>query len=299
MNDNTDSLNRFIFEQLPVRGEIIHLRETFQAILQQHTYPPAIRRLLGEALCVAGLLSAIIKFSGRLTLQFQGQGNLKLLLVQCDSEFHMRGLVKWEGDLSYEALMQTLYDGVLAIMLDAGSNKNRYQGMVTWQGNSLAESIEGYFRDSEQLATKICLAVDERQAAGLLLQIIPSQEKIQVMEEDMVKLHWESILKQTNNLHLPDLLYSDYQTLLRHLFSEEVIRIFSAVPVMFQCTCSRKRSAAAIGLLGREEAEEELATHQLIVVTCDFCNKEYTFDKVDVAKIFDEQDHDASSHHLH
>ncbi len=293
-----DSLRRFLFEQSLVRGEFIHLQESFLTIIEQHNYPPAIRRLLGEALCVAGLLSAIIKFDGRLTIQFRGQGKLKLLLAQCDNQFHIRGLVKWEDDLSYEDLMGTLNDGVLMIMLDGGPSK-RYQGVVAWRGNSLAESVEGYFRDSEQLATRIWLAVDDSQAAGLLLQIIPSKEKISDLQEEIIHPHWESITKQADHLKSDDLLYIDYEKLLRALFPQEMIRVFSAVSVMFQCTCSRKKSADAIALLGRKEAEEEIADKQIILVTCDFCNKEYSFDRVDVAKIFDDQDRGASSHHLH
>src|SRR5580692_2373011 len=117
MKDN-DSLQRFIFEQMPVRGEYIKLAHSYRTIINQHPYPPPIRKLLGEALCVAGLLSAIIKFDGRLTVQFRGKGKLKLLLAQCDNKFHMRGLVKWEGDLPYEDLMESFNDGVLVIMLD-------------------------------------------------------------------------------------------------------------------------------------------------------------------------------------
>src|SRR5277367_4669041 len=95
-----DLLQRFIFDKAPVRGEYIHLEDSFKEILQQHDYPPAIRRLLGEALCVAGLLTATIKFEGRLTVQFRGKGKLKFLLAQCDNHFHVRGLVKWDGDVT-------------------------------------------------------------------------------------------------------------------------------------------------------------------------------------------------------
>src|SRR5690349_15331905 len=99
-----DLLQRFIFEKAPIRGEYIQLTESFKTIMAQHDYPQPIRRLLGEALCVAGLLCASIKYNGRLTVQFRGKGKLKFLLAQCNSHFHIRGLAKWEGDLSYEDL---------------------------------------------------------------------------------------------------------------------------------------------------------------------------------------------------
>ena len=282
-----DVLQRFIFENAPVRGELIHLQQSFQDVISQHPYPPAIRQLLGEALCVAGLLSAIIKFDGRLTVQFRGKGKLKLLLAQCDNQFHLRGLAKWEGELSYSDLMEAFNEGVLVIMLDTGKT-NRYQGIVSWRGNSLVESIEGYFRDSEQLATRLWLTVGETAAAGLLLQVIPGTDRISGdMEREIVYPHWDHLTRRAGSLDLADMFVLDDQTLLTKLYPEEEIRMFDAVPVAFQCTCSRKRSAEAIALLGREEAEAELKNNRTIVVTCDFCNREYIFDHVDVAKIFE------------
>ncbi len=158
---NQDILQRFIFENEPVRGEFVNLTESFQTIVTQHDYPPAVRQLLGEALCVAALLSAIIKFKGKLTVQFRGKGTLKLLLAQCNDKFQLRGLTKYDGDVSYEELIKSFQDGVLVIMLDSGVKGQRYQGVVEWKGNSLAESIENYFHHSEQLATKIWLNVEK------------------------------------------------------------------------------------------------------------------------------------------
>ncbi|MBV9576370.1 MAG: Hsp33 family molecular chaperone HslO [Gammaproteobacteria bacterium] len=285
-----DCLHRFIFENLPIRGEVIELHETVQTILNQHPYPPAIRQLLGEALCVAGLLSAIIKFNGRLTVQFRGQGKLKLLIAQCDNDFHLRGLVKYSDDLSHDDLMKSFDQGVLVILLDSDANNSHYQGIVSWRGNSLVESIEGYFKDSEQLATKIWLAVNETQAAGLLLQIIPDKTKDSTIENEILMPHWEQMIKQTAHLTSHDLLTMDHQDLLRKLYPEEEIRVFPSVPISFQCTCSRKRGADAILLLGREEAEAELNEKQVIVVTCDFCKSEYIFDRVDIQKLFIDRD---------
>jgi len=291
-----DTLQRFVFEKAPVRGEYIHLEESFQAIMNQHSYPEPIRKLLGEALCVAGLLCAIIKFNGRLTVQFQGKGSLKLLLAQCDNHFHIRGLAKWEGNMSYTDLMESFNQGVLVIMLDSGPS-NRYQGIVSWRGNSLAESIEGYFQNSEQLDTKIWLNVNGKSASGYLLQVIPNPSK--GIENEIIHPHWERITKLTSNMQANELLEHDYQGLLNYLYPDEEIRIFPAVDVQFKCTCSRKRGEDAIAILGREEAEAELKEKQTIVVTCDFCNQEYIFDRIDVMKIFASKDNPPSHTQLH
>lgn len=284
-----DTLQRFIFENAPIRGEFIRLQSSFQTIVNQHNYPVAIKKLLGEALCVAGLLSAIIKFNGRLTVQFRGKGKLKLLLAQCDNQFRLRGLAKWDGDLNYTDLMHAFNEGVLVIMLDAGANKSRYQGIVAWRGDSLVQSIEGYFQDSEQLATKLWLAVDEHSAAGLLLQVVPTHPTLRSeIDKEIIQPHWERITHLDNKLYPVDLLRMDYESILRMIYPDDEIRLFPSVELNFGCTCSRKRGADAILLLGKEEAEAELADKQSIVVTCDFCNQEYIFDRVDVMKLFED-----------
>lgn len=283
---NKDLLNRFIFEKAPIRGEFVQLQESVLTILNQHDYPPSIRQLLGEALCVAVLLTAIIKFQGRLTVQFRGQGKLKLLLAQCDHHFHLRGLVKWDGEMSYSELMDAFNDGILVIMLDTGGI-GRYQGIVSWRGNSLLESIEGFFKESEQLATKLWLCVGKESAAGFLLQVIPTKENATLsLQEDIDNADWKHIMELTEKLDPEEMLHLDAEKLLKKLYPAEEVRLFSPVPVMFKCTCTRKRGEDAILLLGQKEAEEELASKKSIVVTCDFCNEEYIFDKVDVSAIF-------------
>ena len=284
----SDTLTRFIFEKTPVRGELIRLDQVFQSIVKQHDYPPALQKLVGEALCVAGMLTSIIKFEGKLTVQFRGKGNLKLLLAQCDNAYNLRALAKWDGDLTYAQLMEAFNEGILVIRLDSFSNKaNRYEGIVSWRGNSLVESIEGYFRESEQLSTKLWLAVNETSAAGFLLQVVPNKNHEVVMfEQEVIEPHWQRICRLTSGVVSDDLLHAEHQALLRALYPEEEIRVFTPYHVSFKCSCSRKRGEDAILILGLEEAENELKDKNTVVVTCDFCNQEYIFDRSDVAKIF-------------
>jgi len=280
MNDQ-DILQRFLFENAPVRGELVHLNASYQTIIQQHPYPPLIRQLLGEALAVACLLSAIIKVEGRLTVQFRGKGKLKLLLAQCDHQSNLRGIVQCESGLTQDELFEAQQQGVLAIMIDPDvPNAKRYQGIVAWHGTSLTQAIEGYFMQSEQLPTRLWLAVNETSAAGLLLQVVP-KEKPELFRND-----WEHLLLLTETLTPQELLQLDHATLLYRLYSQEDVRLFAQTPIRFCCTCSVQRSENAILVLGQEEAEQELKNKQKIVVTCEFCNKEYDFDRVDVMAIF-------------
>lgn len=286
-----DSLQRFIFENAPLRGEFVHLQESLQAILNQHPYPEPVRKLLSEALCVAVLLSAVMKSEGRLSVQFQGKSGLKLLLAQCNNHFQMRGLVKYAPNISYEELMTSFNDGVLVIMLDSGPRRRRYEGVVAWQGNSLAESVEAYFRDSEQLPTRIWLASDDYTAAGLLLQNMPG--------EDHTPQDKHHSMMGAANIDRHELLSLDTEALLKKHYPEQDIRLFNSADVTFKCTCSRESGENAISVIGRDEAEAELKDKQAVVVTCDFCNGEYIFDKIDVASIFEMKDKYPPNTNLH
>lgn len=294
MNDK-DILQRFIFENASIRGEIVRLEESYQVIMKQHQYPPAIKAILGEILVVASLLSASTKIKGRVTVQFQGKGTLKLLLAQSTHDLHIRGLAQWQGDLPADELMKQLKQGLLAITIDpeVGSG-SRYQGVVAWQGDSLAHSIEGYFTHSEQLPTRLWLAVNQHRAAGFLIQVMP-RESTRLGKNIEGQEDWEHISLLTKTLTANELLNLDNATILKRLYVEEDLRLFDASPVSFRCTCSDKRSENALLMLGKDEVEEELNEKQKVVVTCEFCNKEFMFDRVDVARIFKESDSDSST----
>lgn len=299
-NVNHDTLQRFIFENDPVRGEYIKLVECYQTVMQQHQYPDIIRNVLGEALCIAALLSAIIKFKGRLTIQLRGKGKLQLLLAQCDDQNQLRGLAKYDDDITKETLNESLKDCLLVMMLDSGSSGQRYQGIVEWKGNSIAESIEHYFQHSEQLDTRIWFSVNEHYAIGYLLQIIPLQEKHSAgLQNEILTPSWQRIIGLTEQHVVSELNKHEYPEFLTKLYPEETLRIFSGTKVKFHCGCTEKRGRDAIYVLGREEAEAELKDKQVIVVTCEFCNKEYVFDRVDVEQIFRSGDKMPPDNHLH
>jgi len=282
-----DTLQRFLFENAPVRGEFVHLEESLQTIMEQHQYPLVIRQVLAEMLVAASLLSASIKFNGRLSVQFQGQDRLKLLLVQCNHEFKLRGLAQWTGEFTQEELLAQLKKGVITITIDPETGVSRYQGVVAWEGNSFAESIEGYFKNSEQLPTRIWIAVDEKKAAGLLIQAMPT--------ETADHPDWEHLSHLSATITPPELLTVDNKTLIHRLYNQEDVRLFESVAISFGCTCTVERSENALLLLGQEEVEEELHDKQTITVKCEFCSREYVFDRVDIAKIFKPGNKPASS----
>jgi molecular chaperone Hsp33 len=293
-----DLLQKFLFESLPIRGGFVHLDQTYQTIVGQHPYSPPLKKLLGEALVLVSLLSGTIKFNGRLTIQFQGKNKLKLLLVQSTQDFHLRGLIQTNQDPgSADEILQEFKNGVVVITMEPDDSTLRYQGIVSWQGNSLSQSIEGYFRDSEQLLTRIWMVVDDKRACGMLLQAMPRENSNAPMRAD--DPDWEHVIALTETLKSTELLKLDNKVILHRLYNQEDVRLFEPTPVIFHCTCSLKRSENAILMLGRDEAMDELKNNQVIDVTCEFCGSKFTFDRVDVEKIFRKGDTPPTSTQVH
>jgi len=246
-------------------------------------------------LAAASLLSASIKFKGRITVQFQGKNQVRLLLAQCNHLLEVRGLAQWQGELTEETLMADLKQGTLAIMIDPEvSGGQRYQGIVAWQGDSLSSSLENYFNRSEQVPTRVWFAVDKKRVAGMLIQVMP-RESTRLGKPVEGQDDWEHIEHLTSTITPHELLNLDTATLLHRLYVEDDVRLFEAKSVKFLCKCSVERSENALRLLNTEEIEQELHDKQAIVVTCEFCNKEFQFDRVDVARILKQGKPDSST----
>jgi molecular chaperone Hsp33 len=275
-----DRLERFLFESTRVRGELVSLDETFRAAIARHDYPKPVKTLLGEAMAASALLSSTIKFEGgSLTLQVQGNGPVHLLVAQCTSDRHLRGLVRWNGAVDAGPLPSLTGSGRLAITIDPGGDRERYQGIVELAGETLARSIEGYFAQSEQLDTRLWLAADDTHAAGMLLQRLPGEN-----DPDL----WNRVLHLAATLTPAELLGLPTREILRRLFHEEDVRLFRAEPVAFRCGCARTTIESVLRVFGREEAESILRERGSIDVTCEYCLDRYAFDSIDVATLFSE-----------
>ncbi|HRD65924.1 MAG TPA: Hsp33 family molecular chaperone HslO [Candidatus Competibacter sp.] len=274
----SDCLHRFLFEQLAARGEIVRLAATWQSVLERRTYPPAVRQVLGEAVAAAALLSATIKFDGLLTLQIQAKGPLRLVVVQVTSERALRALARWDGEPEPAPLRDLCGDGTLILTIDLGQGREPYQGMVSLRGNTLAEALEEYFAQSEQLPTRIDLAADERIAAGLLLQRLPGADA----DAD----GWNRLGALVATLQPAELLELDTLILLRRLFHEEDMRLFDPDAFFYRCTCSRERTAAMLHTLNEDELRQTLDEQGTIHVDCEFCGHRYAFDSIDIAGLF-------------
>lgn len=276
-----DHLQRFIFDNAAIRGEWLQLKDTWQIVKNQRDYPPAVAALLGEMLAAASLLAETVKMNGRLVLQCRTNGPVSLLMVECTSDNTLRGLANWTGEIDNTMSMQKLLgDGTLAITIENVDAKQPYQGVVSVQGESIAEMLEMYFVQSEQLKTRIWLSTDDNTAAGLMLQQLPEQDPVQHDED------WTRISYLASTVTHAEMLGLDAITLLTRLFNEETVRLLSATMLEFACTCSRQRVADTIKLLGLEEAEGIIRERGFVELACEFCNTHYQFDPVDVAALF-------------
>jgi molecular chaperone Hsp33 len=274
----SDTLQRFLFENNAIRGEIVHLDATYRAVLERRDYPPVLRGLLGELMAAAALLATTIKFEGRLSLQAQGRGPVKLLFAECTSRHTLRALAQWEGGIEAAPLPQLLGDGRMAITIEP-EGKERYQGIVALEGATLAQALENYFARSEQLETKLWLTAGADRAAGLLLQQLPRQS-----HEDADA--WDRAVHLSSTLTPSELLGLAAPEVVRRLYHEEDIRLFSRLPVSFRCSCSRERVEGVLRMLGADEVRGILAEQGQIGVNCEFCGGHYALDAVDVAQLF-------------
>ncbi len=278
-----DSLHRFLFEQAPIRGELVHLDESWRNIIERHDYPDVLRNIMGELAAAAVLLAATLKLKGSLVLQIMGRGPVKLLVVECSGEMKLRATAKWTGELPQGDFAELVGEGQFAITLDPRDGGQPYQGIVEIKGSSVAEVMQNYMSNSEQLETRLWLVADGRQAAGMLLQKLPGNQQ---PGDDGDPDAWPRALHLAETVKNDELLSLPAATLIHRLFHEDDIRLFDAQAVTFSCSCSRDNVASMLQMLGREEVESILAERESIEVHCEFCNQRYEFDKVDARIIF-------------
>jgi len=273
-----DSLQRFIFENAPIRGEIVHLDATWRAVLERRDYPPRVRDVLGELMAAAALLTSTIKFDGRLIMQVQGSGPVSLLVVECTSDCTMRAIAQWDGEVPDAPLSELVGDGRLAVTIDPLKGRELYQAIVELEGLSVGEAFENYFARSEQLATRLWLASDTRQAAGMLLQRLPDSP----LSDDEA---WIRAVHLSSTITREELLALPVAEIIHRLYHEEDIRLFSRMPVSFRCSCSRRRVETVLRMLGRDEVHSILAEQGSIRVDCEFCGDSYEFDRIDAEQL--------------
>jgi molecular chaperone Hsp33 len=284
-----DSLHRFMFEHFPIRGQLVHLDAAWRALIEHREYPVNVRDVLGQAAAASLLLAATIKFKGVLSLQLQGDGPVHLLLVQCTDGLGVRGLARYREGAADQFEFDALFgSGNLTVTLETESAAQRYQGIVPITGSGLAAALQLYFENSEQLPTRLWLHADANGASGMLLQRLPSEHASVAAGAPLPDIEdaWRRVQLIGDTLTAEELRTLADQEILHRLFNEDDVRLYEAAPVYFRCRCSRERVAGMLQGLGEQESRAVLAERGEVEVRCDFCNRAYTFDAVDVAQLF-------------
>ena len=316
-----DSVLPFAVEGLDVRGRVVRLGPALDAILGRHDYPAPVSRLLGEAIALAALLGTSLKFDGRFILQTSGDGPVDLLVVDFTTPDAIRAYARFDAERVAAAdpranAATLLGTGHLAMTVDQGAHTSRYQGVVALDGASLEEIAHRYFAQSEQIPTRVRLAVGEMtrrgadgtpehgwHAGGILVQFLPaSEDRIRTRDidpgdapegvspaaghgdEDDAWVEARALVETVEDIELIDPEVTP-ERLLYRLFHERGARVFEPRPLFDRCRCSRERVTGMLrGLTAEERAEVSLPDGS-IEVTCEFCSTRYRYTAEDVAAV--------------
>lgn len=279
--NHADIRTRFIFDDMPVRGLHVRLENVWTHIVGQKHYPAAIRRALGELLAAGALLSGNLKTDGTLIVQVQGQGRLKMLVVEATSDQTVRATARWDetADINDdESLTDLLGSNSVFVLTLQPKDAEPWQGVVPLEGSSIAQMLINYTKRSEQLDTQIVLASSDDACGGLLVQRLP--------ETEPDAASWEHVGTLVQTLTSEELTGLDAQHVLYRLFHETPPRVFDPENIEFACTCSRGKVSDMLLMLGGEEVGGVVAEQGSIQIDCDFCHAKYVFDETDVNALF-------------
>lgn len=281
MSAANDYVQRFLFDDLDIRGAVVRLGPVWQQLLTNRGYPAAVTTLLGQMSATTLLLADNLKQAGRLTIQLRGNGAIPLLVIDCDESLNIRCMAQHQaGIASGGAPLATLLgDGQLLISLDLPSLHEPYQSVVERDGNSIAEIFEHHLAQSEQLAARLFLAATPEGAAGLFVQKMPGAG---ARDAD----GWARIETLAATVKPDELLSLPAEALLTRLFAEETVRLFAARNVTSHSPENREKVATMLLSLGREEIYAALKERGEIVVRDDLANREYRFDKAQIDELF-------------
>ena len=279
----------FQFANHIAHGAFVVIDDDVATLMDHRAYPPSVRELIGQALAAMPLLATHTRFEGRINLQFQSEQAIKLLVAQVvqaeDAPLAVRAMAKVSKTLAAEAAdlrySELLSSGILALMLEpADSEQPSRQAMVPIDGASLAESLEGYFDQSEQLPTLIRLAATRDRVVGFMLQRLPLEHTKATQDT------WEHLAILAGTLNADELLSAPPEVLMRRLFASEDWSFQDPQAIAVSCRCSRAGISLLLLSLGREEVDAIVAEQGKVEVVCEFCGKAYVYSRSDAATLF-------------
>jgi len=301
-----DLIQPFLVEQAGVRGRLVRIGSVADRILSRHQYPEPVARLLGEMIGLTGLLAAMLKYDGVFTLQTTGDGPVSLLVVDMGSDGALRAWAQYDADAVARVdapatgenidVVRMLGNGQLVFTVDHSHAKERYQGVVALEGRTLAECLQHYFQQSEQIASAVRLSANPREEAdgatrwrvgGVLLQRLPEEAGVKDLEGIDAEDAWRRsviLMSSVSNAELCDPVLTPYELLYR-LFQEEGVRVYAARQLVDRCRCSRERVETVLSSMTPEQMAEMTLEDGSIEVTCQFCDRQYMFTRADLAAL--------------
>ena len=288
MLNSKDTLHRFIFENTDIRGNYVKLNHTIAEATQHQALPQNLHKALGELMVASALLASTLKLDGSLTLQIQTNGPLKLLIAECNENHGIRGTVKWSGPIESSVAIDLIKEGHFIITLNQKNAKTPYQGIVPMEGNSICALLENYLLRSEQIQTKLWIHSQDNIFHGLLIQKLPFNSSVELIDPDTIKNAWKNVVTLANTSFKfiqPEIKTSE---ILQTIFPSETIRLFDPSFPKFACCCSKRSVENMLRLIGKKECESIIEEQLSITIHCDFCNECYKYTEDEVNFVFND-----------
>ena len=279
-----DTIQRFTFDNTDIRGELVGLHDALRAVLNKHAYPKPLEIELGKLMAASALLSATLKYEGRLSLQVRlSEGPVTLIQAETTDQGALRAIARYQENTPFDQV--SLKGGQLVITLEPAVGKP-YQGIVPLDSDHLNEALEHYFEQSEQLGSRFWLACEGGIAAGFMLQQLPTANSGDL---DQKQEDWERMNHLASTLKTEELLQLSNATILHRLYHEEHTRVYDPQTVEFRCTCSKQRIGQALTQAGWDELQGLLAENGKVAIDCQFCLQHYSFDADQINELFPEK----------
>lgn len=272
-----------------VRGRLVRLGDAINTILGRHDYPDVVARFLGEGMVLAAMLGGALKFDGIFTVQTKGEGAINIIAADMTTPGHLRGYAGFDSEKlelaasasEPDAIKRYFGKGYIAFTIDAGEERNRYQGIVELEGDSLAACMESYFDKSEQLETQLKVSVEKIEgkwrAGGLMIQRLPDESAVEIRLDDEDE-NWRNAMALVSTL-TPEELTSPVlksSELLYKLFHEDGVWLYDPVELIDQCSCSGERVLNTLRTFGNADLDH-MADDGVITADCQFCSSKYEF----------------------
>lgn len=279
---NNNSIQRFLFKELNIRGQVIQLNEAWQSMIQDRHYPDPIRQLLGKLTAFSVIMANGMKHTGKITLQVQGSGPITLLVVEVTHDLKIRGVAKTNETIQEQAsLDELLGDGQILVTLENIQTNHHFQSYVDRSGDNIEAAFENFLSQSEQLPSKIWLAASDEALGGVLIQKMPESDELDADG-------WDRIHSLTTTVTDEELAQLDSETLLHRLFHEETVELFEPQTIHYECPEDKERVTDMLKSLGEEEVRRILEEQGEIVIHNEMCNFHMRFNQEDVDALFAE-----------